>query len=328
MRTATKYVSLLSLAVLVHASGTEKTLRRNRNVVTIDVEAHQSVSEHRDLGSKAAKSAKSAKASKSGKSAKNAKASKSAKSAKNAKKPDESKKTKIHGMDDLMNEIWIEAANSMSMLDLSMSMGMDMSMPSSPTMVPVPVPTTVPVPVPTTVPVPVPTAVPGPVPSTAPAVPTMAPVETMAPPAVMTSAPTSQQDACSNVTREDALLTELLEVTDMTLLTDVAAPQGQAFSWLVEGDPAQVDPCTYPSLAQRYGLATLYFASGGPSWTNTGGWLSEMNECSWYGVVCDSMGMVTDVDLCKCFSSKISFPWSFLPGTILMFSLCDMCSCQ
>lgn len=40
-------------------------------------------------------------------------------------------------------------------------------------------------------------------------------------------------------------------------------------------------------LQQRYALLTLWFQSTDP-WDDTGGWLSDEDECEWHGVVCSS----------------------------------------
>ena len=70
-----------------------------------------------------------------------------------------------------------------------------------------------------------------------------------------------------------------------------ATPEELALQWLIE-----VDPTDYSSLStdarqlqlrQRYSLATLYYSTGGASWTTASNWLSGgITECSWFGVTC------------------------------------------
>lgn len=89
---------------------------------------------------------------------------------------------------------------------------------------------------------------------------------------------------------------QLSTVTDSATLTNPSTPQGMAFRWLVDTDPAGVDPCTYPTVAQRYALTTFYYSTNGYNWTDSSGWLTESNECTWFGVTCGS-DLVTEIDL-------------------------------
>jgi hypothetical protein len=70
-----------------------------------------------------------------------------------------------------------------------------------------------------------------------------------------------------------------------------------ALQWLVANHATSWSPNTtavqWHQLQQRYSLATLWFANarhGGRSaldaWYNTSYWLTDMNECQWYGVTC------------------------------------------
>lgn len=88
---------------------------------------------------------------------------------------------------------------------------------------------------------------------TAPApTPVAAPV--LVPVAVTTSAPTT---CLQNQTPEQYLLNELLKITPVSLLTNPASAQGKAFNFIL-GDPlVRQNVCTYPTLAQRYGLGTI-----------------------------------------------------------------------
>ena len=78
----------------------------------------------------------------------------------------------------------------------------------------------------------------------------------------------------------------------MEVLEDESTPQGQAFDWIVGFDDT-TDPCTYPTVAQRYALAVLFYATAGEtSWTSRTGWLSPSNECNnWLGVTCGEGGV-------------------------------------
>jgi hypothetical protein len=102
---------------------------------------------------------------------------------------------------------------------------------------------------------------------------------------------------CEILTRRDALLTVVEDITEQSVLMDASTPQAQAFLWLLEDDLAQIDPCTYPTPKQRYVLSTFYFATVGPSWNASNGWLSADGECIWLGINCDDNGGVTRLEL-------------------------------
>lgn len=108
-----------------------------------------------------------------------------------------------------------------------------------------------------------------------------------------TGAPSSSSAApsancLSGTTREAFLLSVLTPITDASLLLDPLSPQGQGFNWIVNQDPLNFDPCVYPSIAQRYGLATFFFATSGSLWIANTEWLGPMNECAWFGITCDT----------------------------------------
>ena len=49
--------------------------------------------------------------------------------------------------------------------------------------------------------------------------------------------------------------------------------------------------------ADRAALASLHEGTGGPDWTNTGGWLGDAALDEWWGVTADSLGRVVELDL-------------------------------
>ncbi len=52
---------------------------------------------------------------------------------------------------------------------------------------------------------------------------------------------------------------------------------------------------------QRWVLATLFYGLVGREWYTRKGWLDFdgdlMNECSWHGIECNSMGFIVSIDL-------------------------------
>jgi hypothetical protein len=102
---------------------------------------------------------------------------------------------------------------------------------------------------------------------------------------------------CDQQNRDVYLLELLSEFTPKSTLLDRSTPQGMAYLFLVrENNPSFV--CSQ-TIIQRYGLATLYFATQGDRWTNNDGWLSPSQECDWFGVECDSNGFAVAVNLRK-----------------------------
>jgi len=130
-----------------------------------------------------------------------------------------------------------------------------------------------------------------PAPTAAPSTPT----PTLAP-QPETMAPSSSPTACFvTQTREEFLLEELAAFNE-TLLMDPATSQGSAFSWL-NGSDVETTNCLYPTVVQRYALATFYFATEGDSWTDYEGWLSADDECTWKGIDCGDGEEVSTIDL-------------------------------
>lgn len=91
-------------------------------------------------------------------------------------------------------------------------------------------------------------------------------------------------------------------IEDESVLMNPDTPQGLAFLWLVEIDSTQLDPCDSSQrgrIEQRYTLATFYYATtaNGASWKDASGWLLDNDECSWFGVTCQTSGQVMGLEL-------------------------------
>ena len=155
-----------------------------------------------------------------------------------------------------------------------------------------------------------------PTPSRAPAarVPTTEPVPTASPVATI---PPTPFNCLVGTTLEEYLLEELSKITPESLLTNPSTPQGKAYLFMVN-DPLQPDVCTYPTLNQRYAMATIYYSTNGAGWADDTGWLSALNECTWLGITCDGGTEVTRLELGKrvlsidriwgnCLLSRISY---------------------
>ena len=139
----------------------------------------------------------------------------------------------------------------------------------------------------------------------APAQPTPAPAVTTPPPQMLTPAPVlsptqaptlSPFTTCSALPRDEALESILVQITDGPILINPATPQGQAYRWLLNDDPLQIDPCTYPTVEQRYALATFFFSTGGDNWIVNSAWMSVAGECDWFGITCAD-GQATAIEM-------------------------------
>lgn len=86
----------------------------------------------------------------------------------------------------------------------------------------------------------------------------------------------------------------------------------QATQWLSNSNSDVFQTYSNRKVIQRYALLCIYFATNGintffteasfpgspaPEWDNTTGWLSEDDECTWYGIECSSLGIVETIDL-------------------------------
>jgi hypothetical protein len=109
------------------------------------------------------------------------------------------------------------------------------------------------------------------------------------------SPPTNPED---QEQRKEALLDLLSTVTPEETLLNSATPQGKAFQWILNDDPAQIDPMAEPyTVTTRYGLAVLYYATSGEGWKVKTNWLSGEEECTWFGVACHSGGEIQNLEL-------------------------------
>jgi hypothetical protein len=134
------------------------------------------------------------------------------------------------------------------------------------------------------------------------------------PPAIMPTAPPNTgpsqtpEDCLMGRTKEEYFFDLLVPITAADILNDLTTPQGTAFDYLVNDDPALENPCSSNTIEQRYGLTTLYFATQGEEWNDNSGWLGDEQECSWTGVECKSDSDIVTLlllrKLIKCVKEK------------------------
>ena len=78
-----------------------------------------------------------------------------------------------------------------------------------------------------------------------------------------------------------------------------SSTQYEAFNWIVTNN-THLAVLSNEQIIQRYALATIFFSTDGNSWNDHTGWLSELDECSWYGVECTTCTLsdaVSELDL-------------------------------
>ena len=59
-----------------------------------------------------------------------------------------------------------------------------------------------------------------------------------------------------------------------------SGPQARALHWLASDE--NFENYDNVSLLQRFALATFYFATGGPTWSMSTGWLDSTDDCTWF----------------------------------------------
>lgn len=94
--------------------------------------------------------------------------------------------------------------------------------------------------------------------------------------------------------RTQDLASIITSVSGDQILNDTESPQFKAASWLIQED------IVCPSdefVIQRYIMAVFYFSTNGDNWNNIYNFLSNDNECNWYGIECDSLEQVNKIKL-------------------------------
>ncbi|KAG7371730.1 two component regulator [Nitzschia inconspicua] len=119
--------------------------------------------------------------------------------------------------------------------------------------------------------------------------------------------PTLEVCRVSPEERIRAILAILDLVADPQLIRDPSTPQGQATEWILNVDDLACP--TDPKLIQRWALAVFYYSTEGDGWElcsdgnicdvppfeGDSAFLSDVNECGWAGIRCNTVGCVTDI---------------------------------
>ena len=87
-------------------------------------------------------------------------------------------------------------------------------------------------------------------------------------------------------------------VTEISGTPILGSPEYQAYDWILNTDNTFGCGSGIISLRQRFILAIFYYITNGDTWSRHDNWLQpDIPECSWYGVICDSDGLVTRLEL-------------------------------
>jgi hypothetical protein len=108
--------------------------------------------------------------------------------------------------------------------------------------------------------------------------------------AAIASSPTQAPEIAT-----DEFLSELMPLLtneSLSALENIDSPQSLALGWLSRS--LNFQELSFRQKVQRYAMATIYYATGGPSWTNAESWLTTEPECTWFqgsiGDSCDENG--------------------------------------
>jgi hypothetical protein len=106
-------------------------------------------------------------------------------------------------------------------------------------------------------------------------------------------------DCLMGRTTSEYLVDRLSLITAPDVLLDSASPQNMALQFLESDLYVIGNICNSSTLDQRYGLVTFYFSTNGAEWTDSVGWLTESSECEWFGIACNSDGLVDEFAMRK-----------------------------
>lgn len=85
-------------------------------------------------------------------------------------------------------------------------------------------------------------------------------------------------------------------VASLGLADDSMPSQSSALIWMAESDPMDWSSLSNRQIKERFVLVEIFHATYGELWSkDNDNWLTEAHICDWYGVVCNSRNLVTDL---------------------------------
>lgn len=85
-------------------------------------------------------------------------------------------------------------------------------------------------------------------------------------------------------------------VSTAQTLSESDTPQQLALKWIADVDEKALDVEDF-NIIQRYILTVLYYATTGHEWNEHYGHVTEVGECDWFGIECNSNLTVTGISL-------------------------------
>ena len=99
--------------------------------------------------------------------------------------------------------------------------------------------------------------------------------------------------------RFDLLIEILAPLSPAEVFSDPSSPQYKAAWWLATSDGLVLDfeTTAFDEIAQRYTMATLFYALDGENWEERNGYVTSLPTCQWGRTFCNEEGLVTKLDL-------------------------------
>jgi hypothetical protein len=91
-----------------------------------------------------------------------------------------------------------------------------------------------------------------------------------------------------------------ITLSNQNITVNGASPESQALTWMVQNESlfnfsylnSMADNIVSFIVCKRYPLLVMWFQqTEALQWTNTTGWLVDPNECTWYGISCQTMDL-------------------------------------
>lgn len=137
-----------------------------------------------------------------------------------------------------------------------------------------------------------------------------------------TLSPTATPTEGATLSPKERAMNLLSKHVDEALLSDPDSLPGAAFSWLMENE--QLSEYDNVQMKQRFAIACLYLATNvEDSWDIDDGWMSDKDECNWYGVGCENGYLITLNMTSNGLVGKIPNEISLLKDSLLALELSD-----
>jgi hypothetical protein len=111
---------------------------------------------------------------------------------------------------------------------------------------------------------------------------------------VPTQSPTRYCESVQGRQEDIATITSAV-VGSTTVLP--GTPEGDALNWILNVDNTNTCNDGGIALLERFVLALFFYQTGGESWSNSNGWLTLSDHCTWAGIECGTDGRVETISM-------------------------------